>query len=265
MLETIPEFLSQYVLPRQVDVWLPPGYPEAGARRFPVLYMHDGQNLFSSSTAYGGFDWGIDPTFTHLIRMEAVRPAIVVGIWNTNLRWQEYLPNRPFETPHGKEALARLGSEFGDGPLADRYLRFIVAELIPYIDVHYRTLTGPDNTLIMGSSMGGLVSIYALCEYPQVFGRAGCLSTHWLPVQEVISPYLETALPGPGNHKLYFDYGTETLDRYYEPHQQKVDELLQQAGYSMGKDWQTLKFEGAEHSERAWRARLEIPLKFLLG
>jgi predicted alpha/beta superfamily hydrolase len=121
-----------------------------------------------------------------------------------------------------------------------------------------------DNTLIMGSSMGGLASLYVLCEFPETFGRAGCLSTHWPIGGEALIAYLRQALPRPGAHRLYFDYGTETVDAAYEPHQRQVDAVLRAAGYREGVDWLTLKFAGAEHSERAWSARVHIPLQFLL-
>ncbi len=116
----------------------------------------------------------------------------------------------------------------------------------------------------MGSSMGGLISLYALCEYPAVFGGAGCLSTHWPAVAGVILPYLQEALPQPGGHKLYFDYGTATLDALYEPYQQEVDGVLRGKVYT-AVSWQTHRFDGAEHNEAAWQARLDIPLTFLLN
>ena len=265
MLDSLPSFSSRYLKPRQVDIWLPPGYDHRSGSRYPVLYMHDGQNLFTPDYAYGGVDWGIDPIFTHLIQAGVIRPVIVVGIWNTDRRWQEYLPLRPLETPQGRKARAALGPEFADGPLADAYLKLIVEELKPAIDARYPTASGQQDTFIMGSSMGGLVSLYAICEYPHIFAGAGCLSTHWLPVAQVIQPYLEAALPDPQNHRIYFDHGTETLDQHYAPHQQKVDQVMRQKGYTLGENWQSLKFEGAEHSEKAWRERLEIPAQFLLG
>jgi enterochelin esterase-like enzyme len=117
----------------------------------------------------------------------------------------------------------------------------------------------------MGSSMGGLVSLYAVCQYPELFGGAGCLSTHWPAVGAVIDGYLTTALPSPGRHRFYFDYGTATLDSLYEPYQQRVDAVLATRGYTSGRDWITRRFEGAEHNEAAWRERLHIPLRFLLG
>ena len=119
--------------------------------------------------------------------------------------------------------------------------------------------------------MGGLISMYALCEYPAVFGGAACLSTHWVGIfstennhiPAAFMAYLRTHLPDPATHRLYFDYGTETLDALYEPFQLQADSILREKGYSAA-NWQTLKFVGADHSERAWRTRLAIPLTFLM-
>ncbi len=133
------------------------------------------------------------------------------------------------------------------------------------VDAAYRTRPEREHTFIMGSSMGGLISLYALCEYPDVFGGAGCLSTHWPAVKSAILPYLHDHLPTPGRHKLYFDYGTAGLDAAYEPYQRTVDALMQEHGYTPGYDWLTRQFPGADHNEAAWQARVHIPLTFLMG
>jgi pimeloyl-ACP methyl ester carboxylesterase len=121
--------------------------------------------------------------------------------------------------------------------------------------------------------MGGLISWYALTQYPEVFGGAGCLSTHWPagskevddPVFQAMKSYFRDSFPRAGNHKIYFDYGTETLDSLYEPFQNEMDQVVRNLGYVEGDDWMTRKFPGHEHSERAWGKRLHIPVKFLLG
>jgi pimeloyl-ACP methyl ester carboxylesterase len=113
--------------------------------------------------------------------------------------------------------------------------------------------------------MGGLISLYAICEYPEVFGGAGCVSTHWPAVEGVIAPYLVENLPDPATHRLYFDYGTDTLDALYQPTQFLVDEVVAGAGYTRDVNWVTRKFPGAAHDERSWAQRVSIPLRFLLG
>lgn len=272
MLEHHELFASKNVLPRHVDVWLPPSYGSDPQRHYGVLYMHDGQNLFDPNIAYGDIDWGVIPALTQLYWAGAVQEVIVVGIWNTEKRWREYLPQRPFNTDQGQTVLSKLAAEYRDdphrnldeGPNSDAYLRFIVEELKPFIDAQYRTRPGREDTFIMGSSMGGLISLYALCQYPYLFAGAGCLSTHWPAAPGVMADYLQQQLPPPGQHRLYFDYGTETLDAEYEPHQNEVDQIMRQAGYQLGKDWLTQRFEGADHSESSWRQRIHIPLEFLL-
>jgi enterochelin esterase-like enzyme len=259
------ELPSAYVPARNVDIWLPPGYAEHPDQRYPVVYMHDGQNLFDPALSYTGVDWGIDETMTQLIAAGRVRPAIVVGVWNTPRRLQEYMPRA-----------AVAGDRVGTGvdgypPLmredisSDAYLRFLVEELKPAIDAGFRTQPGRDDTMVMGSSMGGLISAYAIARYPQVFGGAAGLSTHWPIGGGIVIDWLATHLPDPRTHKLYFDHGTATLDAQYAPYQQRMDAALREGGYRIDDNMMSRSFEGAEHSERAWRARVAIPLQFLLG
>jgi predicted alpha/beta superfamily hydrolase len=251
-------FVSDHVAPRHVDVWLPPNYHDSPSLRFPVIYMHDGQNLFDPKTSFIGVDWGIDEAMRDLTAARRGRAAIVVGIWNTPQRSQEYMPQRALEMLPAQLRRRR-------DPLSDRYLKFLVEEVKPFIDDHHRTLADRENTFVMGSSMGGLISLYAVCEYPRVFAGAGCLSPHWPAAGGIVVDYLQQALPEAGDHKLYFDYGTRTVDALYEPYQEEADEIIRAKGYTRGEDWLTLKFEGAEHGERAWRERVHIPLAFLLG
>jgi predicted alpha/beta superfamily hydrolase len=255
---------SAYVAKRNVDVWLPPGYAKDSAQRYPVLYMHDGQNLFDPATSYGKVDWAVDEAMTRLIGQGEVREAIVVGVWNTPKRRDEYMPQRPV---HGKIKFNVPGAEDLDATdiISDRYLEFLVKELKPFIDATYRTLPGRADTLVMGSSMGGLISQYAMSQYPDVFGGAGCVSTHWPAGNGIALDDFAAHLPDPATHKYWFDYGTATLDALYEPYQQRADEILRKAGYVAGQNWITRKFEGAEHSEKAWRLRVDQPLVFLLG
>jgi predicted alpha/beta superfamily hydrolase len=257
-----PDFASQWVPSRNIDVWLPPGYEE-DRRRYAVIYMHDGQNLFDPRTSFIGVDWGVTEAMERLMAQRRVAGAIVVGIWNTPERVREYLPQKPIESSRG--ALVRARPMYGGPPLSDDYLRFVVEELKPYVDAHYRTLPDRQDTFIMGSSLGGLISIYALCERPEVFGGAGCLSIAWPAGGKPMIAYLRAALPLPGVHRVYFDRGTEALDASYASYQRQVDQVMRSAGYREGEDWVTHVFAGAEHSERAWRERVHIPLEFLLS
>jgi predicted alpha/beta superfamily hydrolase len=172
--EKHPSFPSGHVQARNVEVWLPPGYGDNSARRYPVLYLHDGQSLFDPAQSDSGVDWGVDDTMTRLIGEEKVCAAIVVGIWNTPLRLAEYMPAK---------AMPGSGIPMGAGNarvrrqdvISDVYLAFLVRELKPFIDRTCRTLPTRDDTFVMGSSMGGLISAYTISEYPQVFGGAGCI------------------------------------------------------------------------------------------
>lgn len=259
------EFASAHVPARNVDVWLPPGYGGDPRRRYPVLYMHDGQNVFDPALSYTGVDWDVDGAMTRLIAAGRVREAIVVGVWNTPLRFFEYMPRKPVKADS-------LGAGGPDAPpvssdriSSDAYLRFLVDELKPFIDARYRTEPGPDDTMIMGSSMGGLISLYAAAEYPQVFGGVAAVSTHWPVGDGIVIDWLAGQLPDPRSHRIYYDHGTATLDAAYAPYQQRVDAAMRAAGYREDDNWLTRRFEGAEHNEAAWRARLDVPLEFLLG
>lgn len=269
---------SAYVSPRHVDVWLPQGY--SPRQKYAVLYMHDGQMLYDSTTTWNKQAWEMDDVLGGLLQRKQVQPTIVVGIWNSGPgRHADYFPQRPWEqlsTVQKDWVTGQLKAKGrtvnGFVPVSDNYLRFLVTELKPFIDSAYSTFTDPQHTFIAGSSMGGLISLYAICEYPQVFGGAACLSTHWPgvfsmpnnPVPQAFFNYLQRHLPSGENHRLYFDYGNQTLDSLYPPLQRKVDAIIKRKGYRKP-HWQTRFFPGADHSERAWRQRLAIPLQFLLS
>ncbi|WP_155264720.1 alpha/beta hydrolase [Sphingomonas segetis] len=270
---------SKYADPRRVVVWLPSGYKTDGPK-FSVLYMHDGQNLFDTKTAGYGMEWQIDETLDRLIREKKVRPTIVVGIWSTPKRLQEYVPSEAF---NGLPASYRqkVRALYGGDPLSDGYLKFLVRELKPMIDRRFNVRTGPADTTIMGSSMGALISLYAIDEFPRVFGAAGMMSTHWplviTPDNKPISDeeyeavssaferYLSPALPDPGSHKLYFDHGSETLDANYARYQDRVDAVVKRRGYRQWSSTLSLSFPGQKHNEISWASRVAVPLQFLIG
>ena len=267
-IERIPDIASRFVQARHVDVWLPAGYPQPGTR-YAVLYIQDGQNLFDPKNSYGGVAWEVDSTLA--ARGPAVRPCIVVGIWNTDRRFLEYAPARPYAAMSAA-ARARIGQERPGQPLSDAYLKFLVKELKPYVDKHFQTAPRRADTFVAGSSMGGLISLYAVLEYPRVFAGAACFSTHWpLSLKEnapdfatAMRDYLAKKLPRRRRPKLYFDYGSATLDAWYAPHQLRIDNQLRAQGYD-STTWRTRSFPGAPHNEAAWKKRVPEPLRFLLG
>lgn len=260
----LPPVATTRVPERPIDVWLPPGYDTSPTTRYPVIYLHDGQNLFDSDVSYGGAVWAADRTLARLIGEGRTRPAILVGIWNTGeSRAAEYMPQKALAPSGGASGFTLLGQPVS-GVRSDAYLAYLVRDVKPLIDRTFRTLPGRTDTSIMGSSMGGLISAYALLEYPEVFGAAACVSTHWPAADGAMVDYLARRLPAPGRNRWYFDFGTEALDAGYEAFQVRVDAVLRAAGYRAGSDWVTRKFPGADHSERAWSRRVEIPLEFLL-
>ncbi len=254
-------FPARSVERRTIDVWLPENY--AASKKYAVLYMHDGQNLFSANDSETGTDWNIDETLQRLINENKTRETIVVGIWNTAKRAIEFSPQKAFDIANHKNVKKSQFIKARES-LSDQYLKFIVNELKPFIDKNYSTKTDRENTVIMGSSMGGLMSLYAISEYPLIFGGAACLSTQFPLGDGVMIEYMKTKLPPPKTHKIYFDFGTETLDSEIEPFQKKADSQMKKKGYKQGKNWITRKFQGEEHSEKSWRKRVEIPLTFLL-
>jgi predicted alpha/beta superfamily hydrolase len=273
----IENFPSKYIDPRNVDIWLPEGY--SSSKKYAVLYMHDGQALFDSTLMWNHEEWGVDETMCKLAEDKKIKDYIVVGIWNTPKRFPEYFPQKPFYSMSAadQQKILAIGRDknaplLGNGPVSDNYLKFLVRELKPYIDAHYSTLRGQKNTFTMGSSMGGLISMYAICEYPKVFGGAACMSTHWPgifttvdnPIPAAFLSYLATHLPSPMHHKIYFDYGSATLDAMYKPYQLRADSIMKAHVYSDA-NWLTREFPGDDHSERSWGRRLANPLLFLLG
>lgn len=277
-IERLANFPSEQVPPRNVDVWLPNGYPQAAP--YAVLYMHDGQMLFDPAKTWNHQEWRADEVAGELIASGQVRPFIIVAVWNAGeARADEYFPQKPLEAmPAAQRDSLMASTRGGDARLfsgevySDRYLRFLVSELKPYVDSHFKVSPRREDTVLLGSSLGALISMYALSEYPDVFGAAACLSTHWPgrigdapdnPVPLAIFAYIEQHSPAPGTHRVYFDHGTKTLDASYADRQHVVDALFRAKGYS-ATDYMSRVFPGAEHNEVAWAARLSIPMVFLL-
>lgn len=269
--------LIRYVLPeagslqgRYVDVWLPRNV--SPDQKLGVVYAHDGQNLFDPQSAYGGETWDLHQTAQQLIDNGQLAPFMIVGIWNSSARFEEYLPTPAF-TGLSAAKRTQLQKERSGQPKSDEYLRWLVTELKPFIDQQFPTFSEPKHTVIMGSSMGGLISAYALAKHPDVFGGAGCLSTHWplsLKVNDVSNSlpyrqYLANNLPKDGQHRLWMDHGTTTLDAWYEPHQKAFDAVIKKVpAWQSAKNYQSKKYPGAPHNEVAWRERAAEVLFFLM-
>jgi predicted alpha/beta superfamily hydrolase len=266
-------FPSKLITPRNVDIWLPPGYAQDSEQRFPVLYMHDGQNLFDPEFSYKKVDWGVDPAIKRLIAAGNFTPPIVVGIWNTANRLGEYLPEAPMQNPKVLARAIRLSRRrLGDIQFdlkSDTYLAFIVEELKPWVDTEFSTLADQPNTHIAGSSLGGLISMYAVCQHPDVFCGAGCVSTAWNFGRDSMIPYFSKHLPDPSTHRLYFDMGGKETHRPYMNRQllkdqSRMDKITREAGYHDNKSLLSLTFPKHKHDESAWRERVEGMIEFLI-
>lgn len=276
-IEHFDNFKSSFVDVRNIDVWLPDDYSEE--EKYAVIYMHDGQMLFDNNITWNKQAWEVDETAGKLNAEGKTKKFIVVGIWNNGQkRHFEYFPQKAFRklSAEEKEFVSnslKLKGKINEtfNPISDNYLKFIVTELKPFIDIHFSTLKDKDNTFIAGSSMGGLISLYAICEYPDVFGAAACLSTHWTgifqlddnPVPAAFFDYMRTYLPDPRTHRIYFDYGDQTLDQLYFSLQLTANDIMREKGFNNA-NWKTLLFPGKDHSEKSWAERLPIPLEFLL-
>lgn len=223
---------------RDFFVWLPPSYNKYKNKKYPVLYMHDGQNLIDPKAAYAGTDWRVDETTTKLIKEHKLKEIIVVGVYNTDERIEEY----------------------SDSEKGNNYLKFLVEELKPFVDSKYRTINDRKNTAIMGSSMGGLISFLAAWKYPNVFSMAGCMSSSFYFNDEKVFKMIDN-YEGPKMHiKFYIDHGEDGLLRG-----QKMFCKLTRMGYVIGSDLDYFYAPGAEHHESEWAHRLERPLLFFFG
>jgi enterochelin esterase-like enzyme len=270
-LERLPHFPAKHVASRHVDIWLPPDLKPS--ERCAVIYMHDGQMLFDASTTWNRQAWNAHKAAQRLHSDRNIPRFMIVGVWNTGAtRFAEYFPQGflPF-LPAGPAQAAIAERALRGPPLADAYLRFLTQELKPMIDQRFPTRADRQSTFVLGSSMGGLISLYALCEYPEVFAGAAALSTHWIGffdrndiVPSAAIAYLQAKLPAPGRHRVYMDRGTTELDALYDQAQPRIDALLQERGWKLP-DFTTRVFEGEGHNETAWAKRLDLPLRHLLN
>lgn len=264
---------SKFIKTRPVDVWVPEHY--SSEKKYSVLYMHDGQMLFDASNTWNQQEWKVDEWASQLMADEKTKDFIVVAIHNIpEIRWQDLFPEKAmdFVSDEDIKAIEEASGRSEYKLNGDNYLKFIVEELKPLIDDSYSVYQDRAHTFVMGSSMGGLMSMYAISEYPTVFGGAAALSTHWPgampmdnnPLPEAIFQYMEQQLPKAGEHTLYFDYGNQTLDEHYPQYAPRVDDILKAKGYTE-QNAKNLFFEGTDHSEKSWNKRLDQPLRFLLG
>lgn len=252
------DFLS---MPHNVTVYLPPGYNDDANtnKRYPVLYAHDGQNLFHKKAAFGGNEWRLDENAEALMAEGLLPPIIIVGIHNNAKRIDEYTPT------HIKAGQNKYLKNGGGGELR-QYARFIVEKLKPFIDRTYRSKRGRANTGVMGSSLGGIASLYILGWHPETFSRAACISpSFWWDSQTVFRDL--DKLQFPPDVRIYLDGGwKEGADESSMiTYMRTVYEKLQER--KLGDFSNLLYYEDPDgiHSESAWAKRGRWPLLFLFG
>ena len=231
---------------RDLVVWLPPDYEADNSRRYPVLYMHDGQNVFDPVTSSFGTDWSIDETADDLIKKKSIEPIIVVGIYNTSDRMREYTP----------------------GEKGTAYMNFLVKTVKPLIDSTYRTRPDRRNTMVGGSSAGGIISFMLVWEHPDLFSKAICMS----PAFKSISPggwdYARVVQTSDGGKKdvfFYIDNGGVGLESQLQPGIDEMLGALKAKGYQEGRDFVFVHDPEAKHFEADWARRFPNALKLVLG
>lgn len=266
-----------------VWVWTPPGYGTVKGKRYPVLYMHDGQNLFDPKLAGYGKVWEIDQAITRMSRRGDLRQWIVVGIASPKERLSTMFPEALFGDlpPAFQDRVRALFKEVGEEPTlkGTAYQRFVAKVVKPRVDQAFKTLPGRSDTAVMGSSFGGLASIAAIAAYPDIYGSAAALSvTASLasPVEKgaaedqavrdetaAFTALFTRSTMRPGANHIYLDNGTGTSDGSLEPYVRALADLLKARGWKSETELDYRTFAGAAHDEIAWGQRVEIPLGFL--
>ncbi len=231
------------ILPRDIIVWLPPGYDTETNQKYSVLYMQDGQNLFDPATSAFGIDWQMDETADSLIRDGMIKPVIIVGLANT--KWRS--------------------SEYADNDTGRAYMNFIVTKVKPFIDSVYRTLKGPEYNAVGGSSLGALISFMLGWNYPGIFSKVICISP---ALKYKYIDYVDDVEKYDGvrkNLKFYFDWGGNSLDSLLAPGTKEMINTLEEKGYREGKDILWYEDPQGLHNEASWARRIWRPLEFFFG
>ena len=253
-IDSHPAFPSRIVAPRDVQVYLPPGYERETSRRYPVLYLQDGQNVFDPGAM--GMEWQVDETADALIQAGRIEPVIVVAVANTDARRDEY-------TPTAVEATRSDGSISKVGGKANLYARFLIEELKPFIDRTYRTRRDAASTAVGGSSMGGLVSVWLALEHPNVFGNVLAVSpTVWWDDSVIVKEI--AALPRIAPVRFWVDIGTLEGENAVSGARRLRDALVAK-GWKRGTDLEYVEQEGGRHDEISWGARVAGMFSFLYG
>lgn len=266
-IEVVSDFQSDFVENRPVEFWLPPNYDPKN--KYDVLIMHDGQNLFDANKTWNKQEWKLDEWASKLILENELSSFIIIGIHNSGKnRWNDYFPEKAYDFVKDAKYL----NDNKPALYADLYLKYIVDELIPFVKSKYLKSSDDFRIVIGGSSMGGLISMYAAFEYPEIFDGAICMSTHWPgafvidnnPLPDAIFKYMSQNIPKSKAKTFYFDYGDQGLDKNYPQYSKRVDSVFINNGYSEN-NFKNLYFKNTSHNEDSWSKRVDIPLKFTLN
>ncbi len=272
---TLDPIATALIAPPRVMVWLPPRY-DAEKRRYGVVYMHDGQRLFDPERNKPKQTWEVDEAALRVIAAKQTAPFIIVAIDNPGKdRQRQFMPQTIYNevSPAVK---TKLDSFMGGSVTSDQYLKFLVTELKPIIDSKFRTKKDANHTAIMGSSMGGLISFYAIASYPKVFGVAGVVSPHY-PLGDPFwndsdrkdifaawGRFVSQSLGKPKKRRIWFDHGDITLDYFYGPYQQSLNGHLVTAGWKPDVDFSSKLFKKTKHTYADWAARLDETYRWML-
>jgi predicted alpha/beta superfamily hydrolase len=234
---------------RKIAVWTPPGYSADLDRRYPVFYMHDGQNLFDPEEAFvPGQIWAADRAAYSLIADGRIPPIIIVGVYNTGIhRMAEYTPS--------------VDPRLGQGGKADLYGRFLVEELKPFVDESYRTIPFREATGLGGSSLGGLATLHLGLRYPEIFSRLAVMSPAvWWHSMEIVGTVC--SIEERPETSIWLDMGTRE-GQGHVGRLRVLREALVQKGWTLGEDLGYFEARNARHTERAWSRRIGMALEFL--
>ncbi len=248
-----------------VDIWTPEGYNTATT--YPVLYMHDGQNLFDPNSTWNKQAWNIDDAIAKLVAEDKIEAPIVVGVHSIGeSRIGDLMPEKVQTLIKDSTIYAFMNVMCKGQYRGDEYVDFLVNTVKPFVDSVFSTQPEMEHTSVMGSSMGGLMSFYALCEAPHVFSKAGCVSTHIGSeanngaLAYALMDYLEQALPQDSAHYIYLDCGDQNIDAPYAPFFPALVEKVASLGYQ---DRMLSGFyPGAGHTETDWAARVHVALEY---
>lgn len=266
-IDTVLDLPSRYVDQRPLYILVPQGQFKTP---FKAIYLHDGQMLFDSTSTWNNKEWNIDESMNLLSNQFGKEPFLVVGIPNNGAyRKSEYFPEKVFHSLSDSLKQALLLDEWKGRSRSDQFMKYLVEEVVPYIESHYPISHKNKDRYIGGSSSGASAALYAFCEYPTVFRNAICFSTHWPGSLKHVGPeipnawlkYLEKHLPKPKKRSLYMDHGTIGLDSLYGPLQEQVDLIIRKKGYDQS--FVSKVFIGDDHSEPYWGKRFLMWLEEL--